>query len=313
MGKFIDLTGKRFGRLTVAHKTKKPNSSRLMWDCNCDCGGSTVATSYCLKAGRTQSCGCLQRERTSAAAKIKSRTHGLTNHPLYKLWTSMRSRCNNPLAVGYERYGGIGVRVSKRWDDFPTFIKDIGPRPSPEHSLDRHPDPTGNYEPGNVRWATRTEQNNNKRDTTYVLYKNKRLPLQEARRLAGSVVTSPELRRRLRAGWPLKDALETPLRVYENPKFTHSGVSLTLREWAERTGISEDALRYRIAEGWGIRKALTTKAIRQKVIYRGQKMWLSQAIKESGSLVSLSSAWTRLKKGWSVERAVETPRTDSRA
>jgi hypothetical protein len=175
-------------------------------------------------------------------------------------------------------YGKLGVKVCKRWDDFEVFLADIGPRPSLDHSLDRFPNRDGDYEPNNVRWATHYEQNNNKRDTTYVLYKDKRMPLQEARRLAGSVVTSPELRHRLRAGWPLEEALETPLRVYENPKFTYSGVSLTLRKWSERTGISEDALRWRIANGWDISKALTAKVVRQKVTYRGQKMWISQAI-----------------------------------
>lgn len=82
--------------------------------------------------------------------------------PEYACWRAMRKRCLNPREQNYPRYGGAGVRVCERWASFEAFKADVGPRPSPQHSLDRFPNALGNYEPGNVRWATKTEQSRNR-------------------------------------------------------------------------------------------------------------------------------------------------------
>lgn len=87
---------------------------------------------------------------------------GAEKDPAYMCWVAMRQRCTNPKHVSYPRYGGNGIAVCGRWRDFRLFLKDVGPRPSLGHSLDRI-DCAGNYEPGNVRWATRSEQEKNKR------------------------------------------------------------------------------------------------------------------------------------------------------
>lgn len=92
-----------------------------------------------------------------------SRRKGNRGHPLYHIWVNMHQRCENPRKDGYQYYGGAGVRVDPRWNDFPTWLADVGERPSPRHSLDRI-DPWGNYEPGNVRWADVVEQRANRRD-----------------------------------------------------------------------------------------------------------------------------------------------------
>jgi hypothetical protein len=86
----------------------------------------------------------------------------VSKHPAYNCWKKMRDRCNNPNNCNFKYYGGVGVRVCERWDDFEAFIADIGPRPTAQHSIDRK-DSSGNYEPGNCRWATTAEQNRNKR------------------------------------------------------------------------------------------------------------------------------------------------------
>lgn len=96
--------------------------------------------------------------------------------PEYVCWVSMKSRCNNPNNLGYPSYGGVGIRVCPEWDaDFWQFFKDVGPRPSPNHSLDRYPDPFGHYELGNVRWATAAEQASNKKYHRRIAYQGEEL------------------------------------------------------------------------------------------------------------------------------------------
>jgi hypothetical protein len=85
------------------------------------------------------------------------------HHPLYAMWRQMRDRCNNPNSHKYQYYGALGVKVCTQWNDFATFLADVGERPHPNLTLDRYPNKNGNYEPGNIRWATIQEQNSNKR------------------------------------------------------------------------------------------------------------------------------------------------------
>src|SRR6185312_16611652 len=98
-------------------------------------------------------------------------THGKYTTPEYRTWIAMKMRCNSPTASNYARYGALGIRVCEQWlNDFEAFYRDVGSRPSAEHSIDRI-DAKGNYEPGNCRWATRDEQRNNRRNTVYVIYR----------------------------------------------------------------------------------------------------------------------------------------------
>lgn len=118
-----------------------------------------------LLAGKTKSCGCLRRETAAAQVVALNTTHGLRGHPLYTTWVQMRQRCYNPNATSYKRYGAKGVTVCARWrgpDGFPHFLADVGERPGPEYTIDRI-DPTGNYEPSNVRWADPLTQTLNTR------------------------------------------------------------------------------------------------------------------------------------------------------
>lgn len=120
-----------------------------------------------LRSGRSQSCGCLKREQVST---LVSRTrwagsHGLSKHPLYQTWKRINRRCHSPAAHNYRWYGGRGIQVCPEWrHDAGAFIayveRELGPRPTPKHSIDRV-DNNGNYEPGNLRWATPVEQVHN--------------------------------------------------------------------------------------------------------------------------------------------------------
>lgn len=159
-----DFTGRTFGRLKVlslAPFREKPNGQRkTYWRCRCLCGVETEVWGGPLSSGKTRSCGCLKRETANS-----STTHGQSYTSLYRTWSTMISRCHKPTATNYDRYGAKGVHVFPQWrSSFEAFSKSVGAPPSSEHTLDRFPERSGNYEPGNVRWATPMQQARNRRD-----------------------------------------------------------------------------------------------------------------------------------------------------
>lgn len=164
MGQFIDLTGQRFGRLVVHSVTQeRGHSGSVKWLAICDCGNSTVVIGISLREGNTQSCGCLQRERSSAALSLVATTHGMTESPEYRSWCGAKERCYNPKNHKYPRYGARGIKVCDRWrDSFENFFADMGAKPSASHSIERK-DNDGDYEPGNCIWALPQQQSRNTR------------------------------------------------------------------------------------------------------------------------------------------------------
>jgi hypothetical protein len=156
--------GLQFGRWTVIetglwleYSTERKRAVKV----RCDCGTERMLTAATLARGTTESCGCLRREKLLAA----STTHALSGHPLYQKWKSMIQRCENPNWSQFKDWGGRGIKVCDGWHDPAVFIewieRNLGECP-PGRSLDRINN-DGNYEPGNVRWATRSEQMRNRR------------------------------------------------------------------------------------------------------------------------------------------------------
>ena len=160
-GRFKDITGQRFGKLvTVSYsgsrKTASKSNNQSYWKCRCDCGAVVDVLRGSLIKGRTQSCGCNVRTANGDASRA-------TKAPEYQAWTGMIKRCENTKSRSWPDYGGRGIKVCSKWrKSYATFLADVGRRPSPAHSLDRI-DVNGNYEPGNVRWATREVQRANRR------------------------------------------------------------------------------------------------------------------------------------------------------
>lgn len=201
MGKAIDFTGRRFGRL-VALRVIRRHGERRMWECLCDCGATTITSPKRLACGETRSCGCLFRDTITL--------HGATHHPLYPTWNYMLTRCYNTKSEGYEHYGGRGIKICDRWLNNPhAFFEDMGPKPSPKHSIDRI-DSEGDYEPSNCRWATSIEQNRNRSVCKKLTWNGRTMGVPEWAEEIG--IPRRRLTARLRDGWTLERALTQPKR-----------------------------------------------------------------------------------------------------
>ncbi len=152
------MIGERFGRLTVMRESEPYVSPggrvRPRWLCLCDCGIEKVIVVGSLKSGLTKSCGCLVKENTVK----RNTTHGNTSHHLWSVYKGMIQRCTNEKSPNFKYYGGRGITVDPEWvQSFESFVDHIGNRPTLEHSIDRIKNESG-YEPGNVRWATKSQQ-----------------------------------------------------------------------------------------------------------------------------------------------------------
>ena len=139
--------------------------SCLVWPCRCDCGNLTKVRGDHLKNKNTSSCGCKARN-------CIGKTHGLTGSRTYRIWAQMKNRCLNSSNKDYKYYGARGITVCERWRTFENFLEDMGEAPH-ELTLDRHPNPGGDYEPGNCRWATMKEQNRNRRSHVMLTHEGK--------------------------------------------------------------------------------------------------------------------------------------------
>jgi hypothetical protein len=199
--------GTVFGRWTVIGP-ERPRSIRS-YLCRCDCGNTGTVRKEKLLNGTSRSCGCLQREQLT--------THGLTAGAVrqqsreYWIWNSMVQRCTNSKSVGYSNYGGRGITVCDRWRSFENFFADMGPRPTALHSIERRDNDKG-YAPDNCHWATRQEQNRNRRNTRWITANGETRCLAQWARSLGC--TNGTILARIKLGWPEDRAVTTPVRKF---------------------------------------------------------------------------------------------------
>jgi len=200
----IDMIGQKFGLLTVVSVLP---GIKCVCDCSCGTRGFLV-NRYSVRKGRSKSCGCLRNTNPSHLTHGESVRGRWT--PEYRAWSNMLSRCYNPKATRFKDWGGRGISVCDEWrHSYEAFLRDVGRRPTSEHSLDRFPNTSGNYEPGNVRWAT---------------------PIEQARNMRSNRLISA---------------------------FSES---MTMADWAERSGLKYRVIQDRIASGWDPERALSTPA-----------------------------------------------------
>lgn len=194
-----DLTGKRFGLLTVIQRADTQKNGTY-WLCKCECGNTTEVRRDHLETGNIKSCGCMQRKYG----------HGQTETRLYHIWCTMKARCFTKTSHKYTRYGGRGITMCEEWkNDFAQFYDwSIEHGYQDNLSIDRI-DNNGNYCPDNCRWVTPTEQSNNTSKNVLIEYKGETGTLSQMARKYGLKPTV--VSKRLKRGWSIKRTLETPI------------------------------------------------------------------------------------------------------
>jgi len=214
--KLIDLTGQRFGRLTVLRR-----DHGKFWECRCDCGNTCIVNRDHL--GRdTNSCGCLRREVTSAM----HRRHGETKTRLHKIWCSMNERCNNPNTDMSYVYFQRGIKVCDEWKSYEAFrdwALANGYDPNAKRgvtTIDRIDNDKG-YSPDNCRWISQTENRRNRRDIRRFLFNGKMLTTGEISEITGIPVAL--IGDRLRKGWSIERAALQPVRITSRSKGEKNG------------------------------------------------------------------------------------------
>ena len=203
MPKFKDLTGQRFGYLTIIKKAGKSKNNKTLWLCKCDCGNEKICIGNDLITGRTKSCGCLRK-------KGSQRTHGFRYTRLYYIWQGIKKRCLNKNTPNYCIYGGRGIAICDEWkNDFKVFHDWAFANGYDENvkrgdcTIERI-DVNGNYEPSNCRWATMKEQCRNTKSNKLITYNNETRCLMDWSYILN--INYGTLLNRFKKGWTIEKA-----------------------------------------------------------------------------------------------------------
>lgn len=199
--------GQKVGHLTLLQSEVRKEVRH--WHCRCDCGRLTTKRASCIRRSPLPSCGC----KTPGLISKAARKHGMTvgrRTPEYSSWVHMNRRCNSPSNTCYKNYGRRGITICERWQSFENFLADMGNAPSPKHTLDRI-NVNGNYEPSNCRWATKLEQDNNKRGNVRLTLNGRTMTIAQWNRELG--MSTATVQTRLKRGWTVEEALTIPVQA----------------------------------------------------------------------------------------------------
>lgn len=218
----LDLTNKKFNRLTGIKPVGKTKDNKIIWLFKCDCGNLKELIGREVKSGHVKSCGCLNIERITSMGKA-NKTHGHASggklSKTYMTWDAMKARCLNPTHKYYKDYGGRGITICGRWLDknkgYSNFLEDMGEKPE-NKSLNRIDNDKliSGYSPRNCCWSTQKEQCRNKRNNHLIPYQGKEITIAEASEITGTHKAT--IRRRIEAGWTPEEALTIPVDTRHN-------------------------------------------------------------------------------------------------
>lgn len=212
MSRYQDLTGQKFGRLTVLEYAGRDNGRFSLWRCRCVCGKYTTARASSLRYGTTKSCGCLQAERTKEAATTHGLSGGRKQTPrLYRIWRNMKSRCFNPKTPKFQNHGGRGITVCTDWLQYASFHDWAMQNDYDDWLTLERIDNNGDYEPGNCKWVTPKQQNLNTRRNRLFTYMGETMTLKEWSTRLGMQYSTLKARL-LDYGWPISKAFTTPVK-----------------------------------------------------------------------------------------------------
>jgi hypothetical protein len=207
--KFVDITGKRYGKLTVIRKHgHNEKGNRITWECLCDCGNTAIVTGIYL-GRRTNSCGCMS---SRATASERNSTHGMSKTRIYRVWASMLERCNTPSTDSYRLYGARGIKVCDRWKSFEHFFEDMGDTYKEGLSIERV-DVNGDYCPENCTWIEKSKQAINKRTTNKFMHDGEYVSLKTMCKIYNAPYQT--MLNRINAGMEIYEALAAPVKNYK--------------------------------------------------------------------------------------------------
>ncbi len=199
--------GERFGRLLVLERSGTSKWGDIIFRCRCDCGNETRSWGSTLRDGTAKSCGCLNREKIAHSVTRHGNSTRKQRTPEYNSWAAMMARCRNPRCPEFHYYGGRGITVCERWNDFKTFLSDMGQRPT-KTTLDRIK-VNLNYEPSNCRWANKETQSNNRRTNILIEYLGRIQSVAQWSREMG--LKRQAILGRIARGWTVEQTLSTPV------------------------------------------------------------------------------------------------------
>jgi hypothetical protein len=204
-----ELTGMRFGKLTVLDRAQNDKRGQSMWNCLCDCGKATVVNGYYLTTEHTRSCGCVKKSMGG-----RNKTHGQSNTALYRVWSTMKRRCHAPTNQKYKNYGARGIKVCAEWKkDFSEFYRWATKNGFQRGLTIDRIDVNGDYCPENCKWSTLIEQAQNKTNNRNIEFCGKTMSISSWERETG--ICRKTISDRLYKGWSVGEALTKPIKSHK--------------------------------------------------------------------------------------------------